>query len=43
MEEAKIDSLDDWQKFVGVVFDEMKIKEGIVYDKHQCRVVGFII
>ena len=24
------------------MFDEMKIKEGIVYDKHECKVVGFV-
>lgn len=28
---------------VAVVFDEVKIKEGIVYDKHSCRVLGFVI
>ena len=27
---------------VAVVFDEVKVKEGIVYDKHSCRVLGFV-
>ena len=27
---------------VAVVFDEVKIKEGIVYDKHNCRMLGFV-
>ena len=30
------------QKYVAVVFDEMKIKEGIVYDKYECRIIGFV-
>ena len=38
----KYDTLDDHQKYVSVIFDEMKIKEGLVYDKHQCKVVGFV-
>ena len=42
MSEAKIDSLEEWQKFVTLVFDEVKIKEGIVYNKHDCRIVGFV-
>ena len=25
-----------------LVFDEVKIKEGIVYNKHDCKIVGFI-
>lgn len=25
-----------------VAFDEVKFKEGIVYDKHECRIVGFV-
>lgn len=42
MKEVNIDSLEEWQKYVAVVFDEMKIKEGIVYNKHECRVIGFV-
>ena len=36
MSEVNIDSLEDWQKYVVLVFDEVKIKEGIVYNKHDC-------
>ena len=36
---ALIESLEE---YVAVVFDEMKIKEGIVYDKHECKIVGFV-
>lgn len=28
--------------YAAVVFDKMKIKEGIVYDKHNCQVIGFV-
>lgn len=42
VKEAKLDSLEEWQKYVAVIFDEMKIKEGIVYNKHECRIIGFV-
>ena len=32
--EAKMESIEEWQKFVAVVFDEVKIKEDLVYNKH---------
>ena len=41
-DEVQLDDLNEWQKYVGVAFDEVKIKEGIVYDKHNCKVVGFV-
>ena len=40
--ETNFYNLEEWQKFVGVIFDEMKIKEGLVYDKHECKIKGFI-
>ena len=46
MAEAKIDTLQDSQKYVAVVFDEVKIKEGIVYDKNEwisCQCVKSLI
>ena len=33
---------EDLRHHIAVVFDEMKVKEGIVYDKHEFRVVGFV-
>ena len=39
---SKMNTLEDYQKYVALVFDEMKIKEGIVYDKNECKVVGFV-
>ena len=34
-------SLPDSRKFAGIIIDEMKIKEGIVYNKHTGAVIGF--
>ena len=39
MNEAKIKTSEEWEKFVAVAFD---IKEGIVYNKHQCKIIGFV-
>ena len=30
---VKLDTLQEWQKYVCVMFDEVKIKEGLVFDK----------
>lgn len=42
VKEANLESLPDWKKYVAVIFDEMKIKEGIVYNKHEGRIIGFV-
>jgi len=42
LQAMKFDNLEDHQKYVSIVFDEMKIKEGLVYDKHECKVIGFV-
>lgn len=42
MKEAKISELDEIQKHVAVVFDEMRIKEDLVYNKHTGEVIGFV-
>jgi hypothetical protein len=39
--EAKLDQLEEWQTHVCVVFDEVKIKEGLVYDKYTGYILGF--
>ena len=39
--EAKLDEIEDWQKHVVVVFDEIKVKEGLVYDKFSGCIIGF--
>ena len=40
--EVNLDDLEEWRKFVGIIFDEMKIKERLVFDKHECKIKGFI-
>ena len=42
MKEAKVKDLEEWQKYVAVVFDEIKIKEDLVYNKHTYEIIGFI-
>ena len=43
VQEATAKSMNsDLRQYVAVVFDEMKVKEGIVYDKHNLQVVGFV-
>lgn len=40
--EFKVDELAEWQKHVGLVIDEMKVKEDIVYDKNSCELLGYV-
>lgn len=42
LKEAKIDSVDDFQKHVCLVFDKVRIKEDLVYDKHSLQIIGFV-
>ena len=42
MQEANLDSLEDFQKNVVIVLDEMKVKENLVYDKYSFRIIGFV-
>ena len=39
MKEANVKEEKD--RFVALVWDEMKVKEGLVFDKHTCNLVGF--
>ena len=32
---------EPWQKLVGILVDEMYIREGVVFDKHTGEIVGF--
>ena len=38
---AKLTELEDWQKAVGILIDEMHIKEDLVYFKHTGQLCGF--
>ena len=40
IEEANVREEKD--KYVALVFDEMKVREDLVFDKHSCRLVGFV-
>jgi len=40
-EEVMILSLPDTRKFVALLVDEMKVKEGLVYNKHTGEIIGF--
>lgn len=40
--EAKVQESPDHQKYVAVIFDEVKIKEDLVYNKHSGELIGFI-
>lgn len=42
IEEAKLKGLPEWKKFVVMLFDEMKLSESLVYDKHSAQVIGFV-
>ena len=42
MKEAKLETLKDFEKNVVLVFDEVKIKDSLVYDKHGVRIIGFV-
>ena len=35
-------NLKNWEKCVGILIDEMHIKEDLVYDKHTGALIGFI-
>ena len=42
VEEAKVKTCPDFQKYVCLLFDEVRIKEDLVYDKHTSQIIGFI-
>ena len=41
MDAANIQICEEWQKCVVLVFDEMHIREDLVYDKHSGALIGF--
>lgn len=40
--QAKLDEIPEYKKFVCLVFDEMKVKEDLVYNKHSGQLIGFM-
>ncbi len=42
IEVAKLQTCDEFQKYVVLVLDEMHLKKDLVYDKHSGELVGFV-
>ena len=34
--------MEEWQKYVVVLFDEVKIKEDLVYNRNTFELIGFV-
>ena len=41
-DEFHVEDLPEWKRYVVLVLDEMKVKESLVFDKNQTRVIGFV-
>ena len=39
---AKVDDCEDFEKNVGIIFDEMKIKDKLVFDKRSGKVIRWV-
>ena len=42
VKEAKLHEREEWEKHVVLIFDEMHIKEDLIFDKHTGELKGFI-
>ena len=42
LKEVKMDSLKLHKKHVAVCFDEKRIKDNLVYDKHGLQLIGYV-
>ena len=42
VKEAKLDTLEEWQKHVVLIFDDMHIKDHLIFDKLTGELKGFI-
>lgn len=34
--------MPEWKKYIVVLIDEMKVKESLIYDKVESKIIGFI-
>lgn len=41
IEEASLHGSSEWNLYLVIVFDEMKVRESLVYDKYTAQVIGF--
>ena len=42
LHEAWLDKLLDYKRYVTLLFDEIKVCETLVYDKHHVQVIGLV-
>ena len=42
MEQAKVNEVEDYKKCVGLLIDEVKIKDSLVFDKIHGKVIGWV-
>lgn len=42
IDEANLSSLPESKKFVAILIDEMKVKEGLVYNKFSGEIIGLV-
>ena len=42
MKETQTDTIQDFQQYVYLVFNEVRVKEGLVYDKHSLQGIRFV-
>ena len=42
MREANLSKLPDWRKYIVILFDEIKVRANLVYDKYSGDVIGFV-
>ena len=42
MKEAKINEIPEYKKYVCLTFDEVKVKEGLIYNKESMEIIGFV-
>ena len=40
--EMKVDGLEEFERCVGIIFDEIKIKDKLVFDKNCGKVIGWV-
>ena len=41
-EQSQLDRCPEYQKYVCLLYDEVKVREGLLYDKHSFRMIGFV-
>ena len=41
-DESQVNGLHEWKRHVVLMLDEMRVKESLVFCKHEPKVVGFV-